>query len=565
MPWRFWKRNKRLNAEIAPDEIFMDASNLPSFDTDQFEGRMERPIGRRSLALFYLVFAVVSLTLIGRAWNLEVVHGTAYAALSEANALSHQYVFADRGVITDRKGVELAYDSHEVGKDYPLRVYAGFRGLGQVLGYAKAPAKDSAGFYYQDRYIGVEGLEKALDTRLKGENGLKISETDAKGKIVSESEIASPKHGETITLSIDAELTESMYDAIADRVTQSGFRGGAGAIMDLQTGELVALTSYPSYDSQVMTDRKDQAKVKGYLTDQRQPFLNRVTNGLFTPGSIVKPFIALAALKENIIDPGKQILSTGSISVPNPYFPDKPSVFNDWKAHGWIDMAHAISVSSDVYFYEIGGGYPGQKGLGIDLLDKYLSLFGIGQKTGLDDFVESQGVIPTIAWKKEHFPNDPWRLGDTYNSSIGQYGFQVTPLQMLRAVGGIATRGTLLTPTIIKGEPLGKTEMLPFTQEQYDVVHHGMRLSALEGTAKALNVQYATFGGKTGTAELDAGKRYVNSWVTGFFPYDKPRYAFIILIEKGPYKNLFGAAGVMRVVSDWMNIHRPGMLAGAEN
>jgi penicillin-binding protein 2 len=562
MPWKRFLRRRKLSSEIHPDEIFMDSSNVPSFDTDQFEGRIERPISRRSLWLFFGAFTLIAIALLSRAWVLEVWNGKVYAELSERNRLSNEYIFADRGTIIDRLGVELAYDSHEEGKDFPHRVYAEIRGLGQVLGYAKAPTKDSSGFYYQDRYIGVEGLEKTFDAQLQGTNGLKISETDARGKVVSESTIAQPVQGQTVTLSLDAKLSQAFYDAIADRVEQSGFRGGAGAMMDIQTGEIVALTSYPTYDPQIMTDRSDQAAIKGYLSDTRQPFLNRITAGLFTPGSIVKPFLAIGALHEKIIDPNKQILSTGSISVPNPYFPDKPSIFRDWKAHGWVDMRHAISVSSDVYFYEVGGGYPGQKGIGIDKWDEYARMFGMAQKTGIGSFTEAAGTIPTPEWKKEHFPDDPWRLGDTYNSSIGQYGFQVTPLQMLRAVAGLASDGTLVTPTIIKDAPLGKTETLPFTADEYTVVHEGMRLSALEGTAKALNVSYATFGAKTGTAELDSQKKFVNSWVMGFFPYDKPRYAFIILLEHGPYKNLFGAAGVMRVVADWMNVYRQDMLQG---
>lgn len=565
MVWRRLLRRRRRDVEIHPDEIFIDSSNLPSFDTDQFEGRIERPIARRSLMILYGGFVIVALALLVRVGSLQIVQGTAYAALSEANRLSHEYIFADRGIITDRTGVELAYDSHETGKEFPRRLYADFRGLGQILGYAKAPAKDSSGFYYQDRYVGIEGLEKTFDAKLAGENGLKISETDAKGTIVSESTISQPKHGETIELSIDAALTQEFYDAIAARVEESGFRGGAGALIDLSNGELLALTSYPSYDPQIMTDRSDQSVIKGYLSDKRQPFLNRVTNGLFTPGSIVKPFFAIAALQENIIDPLKQILSTGSLTVPNPYNPDKPSVFNDWKAHGWVDMRHAIAVSSNVYFFEVGGGFEGQQGLGIERLDSYAKLFGLGDPTGLTAFTEAQGTIPSPEWKKEHFPDDPWRLGDTYNSAIGQYGFQITPLQMLRAVGGIATRGTLLTPTILKGEVGEKINDLPFSNAEYQIIHEGMRLGAIEGTAKALNVDYVKFAAKTGTAELDSAKKYVNSWVMGFFPYEHPRYAFIILLEHGPYKNLYGSAGVMRTVADWMNIYRQNMLEGKDD
>lgn len=565
MPFRkLLKGLRRKSPEIAPDEIFIDSSNLPSFDTDQFEGRLEQPIRQRTSYALLFVFALIVVTFAGRASYLQLFEGTAYAALSENNRLSHEYVFADRGILVDRRGVDLAYDSHVEGSDYPKRVYAPYLGLAHVIGYAKAPQKDSSGVYYQDRYIGAEGLERSLDERLRGKNGLKIQETDAKGKVISESAIAAPDHGETIVLSVDAELTEAMYSALKARIEESGFRGGAGALIDLSTGELLALTSYPAFSPQVMSDRQDQAAIRAYLSDERQPFLNRATLGSFTPGSIMKPFFALAALRERTISPEKSILSTGALSVPNPYNPDKPTVFRDWKAHGWVDMRQAIAVSSNVYFFTIGGGFADQQGLGIERLEKYARAFGFGTKTGAVLFPEAAGTVPSIRWKEELFPDDPWRVGDTYNTSIGQYGFQVTPLQALRAVSAIATRGTLITPTIVLGE-VGKREdaAIAVAGAEYQVIHEGMRMGARAGgTAQALNVDYADIAAKTGTAELDSAKRYVNSWVTGFFPYENPRYAFVLLLEHGPYKNLYGAPGVMRVVIDWMYHNRLNMLSG---
>ena len=156
----------------------------------------------------------------------------------------------------------------------------------------------------------------------------------------------------------------------------------------------------------------------------------------------------MGALTEGVIDPYKKILSTGSISIPNPYFPDQKTVFKDWKAHGWTDMREAIAVSSDVYFYEIGGGFESQKGLGIVNIEKYAQLFGIGQKTGIDLPDEKGGIIPGPEWKIKNFKGEPWRIGDTYNTVIGQYGFQVTPLEMVRAISAIANYGTLVTPAL---------------------------------------------------------------------------------------------------------------------
>ena len=553
MPWRrFFRRRRASYAEIAPDEIFIDSSNLPSFDTDQFEGRIEQPLEQRSYVLLALLFIAIFLGYGFRAGFLTIVQGTAYAELSEKNRLEQTYVFADRGIIEDRNGNKLAYDSHDAGEAFAKRIYASYRGLGTVLGYTRAPAKDSTGFYYQDRYIGAEGVEKSFDVRLTGTNGEKLSETDALGNIVSESAISAPKPGETIRLSIDAELTQELYDAISQRAGESGFSSGAGAIMDVNTGELLALTSYPTYDSQTMTDKTNQAAIRAYLKDPRMPFLNRATSGLFTPGSIVKPYFALAALEEKTISPNKQIQSVGALIVPNPYDKTKPSVFKDWKVHGWVDMREAISVSSDEYFYAVGGGVPGQEGLGIERIEKYARLFGFGSPTGIVGFTEKSGTVPSPAWKKLNFPEDPeWRLGNTYHTVIGQYGFQVTPLQALRAVSAIANGGHLVTPTIEMGK-IGPKETLPVSQENLRIVKEGMRQGALTGTAKSLNVSYMQFGGKTGTAEQGVAKDRVNSWVMGFYPYESPKYAFVILLERGPRGNLFGSSGVARIVFDWM-------------
>lgn len=559
--FRIFSRRSRRSSEIQPDEILIDSATVPSFDSDQFEGRIERPISRRSIVLLMGMFGLVACAMIVRTSNLQLIDGTAYASLSEENRLSHVYIFADRGEIVDRNGVELAYDSHETGAEVPRRVYAPYRGIAHIVGYAKAPAKDASGEYYQDRYVGVEGIERALDATLQGTNGLKISETDARGKVISESTIADPKHGEKVSLSIDVRLNQELYDAIASRAEASDFQSGAAAIMDVRTGEMLAFVSYPEYAPQVLADRTDQAKIRAYLADSRMTFLDRVAAGQFTPGSIVKPFFALAALEEGIISPSKQIQSTGAISIPNPYAPDKPTIFRDWKAHGWTDMQKAIAVSSDVYFYAIGGGYGDQPGLGIDKLGEYARMFGFGSETGIGTFTESEGVVPSREWKEKAFPDDPtWRLGNTYHTAIGQYGFQVTPLQVLRAVSALANGGVLLTPTVIAGEQ-GPRTTLSITPANLEVVEEGMRKAASPGgTAQALSVNYVDIAGKTGTAELGVNKDRVNSWVMGYFPYESPRYAFVMILERGPRANLFGSAGVMREVFDWMHIHTPEYL-----
>jgi penicillin-binding protein 2 len=543
--------------EIAPDEIFMDSHNLPQFDENQFEGRLDKPISKLSLAFVVLFFILTATVYVGRAWALQIHDGDKYAARSENNRLRHTPLFASRGIIEDRNGVELAWNSPGSDPDVPERKYLDIPGLSHVLGYVKYPSKDSAGFYYQEDFQGEDGVEKYFDKELQGENGLRLVEVDARGKVQSENIVKPPEQGKTLTLSIDSRVQSEMYKAIQDVATRVGFAGGAGVMMDVTNGEVVAMTSYPEYSSEVMSSKTDVAKVRSYLTSKDKPFLDRAVDGLYAPGSIVKPYMALAALTEKTIDPLKQIESTGSISIPNDYDPKLSTVFKDWKALGWLDMRHAIAMSSDVYFYELGGGYKDQKGLGITNIDKYMDIFGFGHAVQNSFFSGADGVVPSPDWKVKTFNGETWRLGNTYHTAIGQYGFQASPIQLVRAMGSIATYGTLRDPSIIKGEVGPVLRQVPVTKSSFDIIHEGMRLGATIGTGKALNVPYVEFATKTGTAELGVAKDNVNSWVTGFFPYSSPHYAFAIVMERGSVHNLIGAVAVMREVSDWMSVNTP--------
>lgn len=553
----FRNRKRHSYKEIDPDEIFIDSHNLPQFDTNQFEGRLEKPISKFNLALLAGFFVIITGIYLVRAWNLQIIDGNFYAQKSENNRLRHTPIFASRGVILDRNGVELAWNAPGSDPNVQLRRYKGDPGLAHVVGYVQYPSKDSAGFYYQEDFKGLDGAEKYFDANLQGKNGLKLIEVDARGKVQSENIVTPPKQGESINLSIDSRVQSEMYRAIKDVAERVGFVGGAGVIMDVTNGEIIAMTSYPEYDSEVMSSKSDAVRVKKFLTDKNKPFLDRVIDGLYTPGSIVKPYMALGALTEKTIDPNKEILSTGSISVPNDFDPKLSTTFKDWKALGYLDMRHGIAMSSDVYFYTLGGGYKDQKGLGIANIDKYMDMFGFGHKIGSSFFTGAQGVVPSPEWKMKTFNGETWRLGNTYHTSIGQYGFQTSPIQIVRGVSAIATKGILRDPSILKGVPGPILNTLPISPSSFTIVHEGMRLGATIGTGKALNVPYVEFATKTGTAELGVEKANVNSWITGFFPYRNPRYAFAVVMEKGSVHNLIGAAAVMREVVDWMNENTP--------
>lgn len=555
-------RFKRINRhEIAPDEVMLDSSNLPDFDTSQFEGRLERPISRKTLFAVGLFFFLIGGIFTYKVWSLQVVQGQEFAARSENNRLRHTIVFSDRGVIYDRNKNLLAWNEENANDpDFSFRKYATTSGVSNILGYIKYPSKDSAGFYYRQDYSGVDGIEKYFDSQLQGINGIKIAETDAMGKVVSQSIMNPPKTGKEVVLSIDSRIQEKMYTTIESLSHQVGFVGGSGVLMNIETGEILAQVSYPEYSSQILSDGVDRAQINKYFSDPLNPLLDRPAAGLYVPGSIVKPFVALGALNEGVISPDKVIYTEGKLTIPNPYYSDQPTIFRDWKNHGPVDMRRAIAVSSDVYFYQISGGFKDQKGMGIANIEKYMKMFGFGEPVGGSYFFGNQkGTIPSPEWKKKVFKGENWTVGNTYHTSIGQYGFQMTPLQMVRGMGALANYGKLVQPTIIAGdtENLKNTKTISLPKKYFDVVHEGMRMAVTEGTARSLDLYDLKIAGKTGTAELGVSKEYVNSWVTGFFPFEKPKYAFVILMEKGHKSNLIGAPYVGRQVFEWMITHTP--------
>jgi len=560
-----FKKKKRRYSPLDPDEIFLDSQNLPDFDTHQFEGRLEHPISQNALRGVGIFIVTVALIFTYKLWGLQITSGQTFRERSDNNSLHKTTVFADRGVIYDRNGIPLVWNTiNPDSSDFSLRVYATSTGLSTVLGYVKYPTKDQNGLYYQDQLVAKDGIERIYNNILSGTDGTKITETDVRGKVTSESVLEPPVNGSDLTLSIDSRLQKELNTAMLDLADKAGYRGGSGVIMDVNTGEILAMSNFPEYDSQTMTDGTDTSLIKSWIDSSNHPFLNRAIQGLYTPGSIVKPFVAMGVLDQGVIDPTKQILSTGSISIPNPFDPTKQSVFLDWKPIGWVDLRHALAMSSDVYFYEVGGGYQGQKGIGISNIEKYTRMFGLGTTTGIIFPGEQSGIIPDPAWKAKNFNGDIWRIGDTYHTAIGQYGFQVTPIQVVRAVAAMADGGTLITPTFIK---FGQTASVPqkyqkinLSPDYFQIVHEGMRLSVTEGTSHALDLPFVDVASKTGTAQIGLQNSEVNSWVVGFWPYENPKYAYAVVMERGSKTEQFGASGVMAEFFNWANIYAQNYL-----
>ena len=407
---------------------------------------------------------------------------------------------------------------------------------------------------WQDEYIGRDGIEKQYQDRLSGIRGEKVIAVTALHKIEAENVTIDPTNGENLKLTIDKGVQAKLYESMEALAHKAFFTSGAGVIMDVNTGAVLAIASYPEYNNNLITNAtstEDKRILAKDLLDKNNKFLNRAVAGLFTPGSTVKPYMAIAALMEDIITPEKNIYSSGQLVIKNKYGgPD--SIFKDWKAHGYTDMRKALAESSDEYFYQIGGGFEGQKGLGIVRINKYSKLFGFGTTTGIDLPAETYGNVPSPEWKKKVF-NQDWLLGDTYHTSIGQYGFQLTPLELVRATASIANGGYLVTPHMIDGVVTASTS-INLKEKDLKVIREGMHMvvHASNGTGLALNIDGVDVAAKSGTAELGVSKQLVNSLISGYFPYDNPKYAFVVVMEKGDRHNPYGAVFVMQDVLTWM-------------
>ncbi len=572
----FFRRKKKYSS-FDVDTIFLDNANMPVFDRAQKEGTIEQTIGRKTVAVI-MACASFFILLIGfKALHLQIVKGESFASRAENNRLKEIPLFARRGVITDRNGElvawnalekeDLSSESTNTTLEYiPDRLYTDKKGMSHLIGYASYPKKDSNGVYWQTSFVGRDGAEKLFDQELTGINGARLMEIDVSGNTLSTNLAREPVPGQKIVLTVDARMSDALERSMDSLAQGMGYKGGGAIIMDVRTGDVMAMTSYPEYDNGVFSKGEEKSKIDAYFSDKRSIFLNRVFQGAYAPGSIVKPFIALEALRKGIITPEVNILSTGSISVPNPYNPSNPTIFKDWKAHGYTDMRHAIAVSSDVYFYEVGGGYGNQKGIGISSIDYVAKAFGIGEKTNIIFPGEVNGIIPTPEWKEKVFNGDEWRLGDTYNSSIGQYGWQVTPVQMARAAAGIATYGTLPKPRISFNEPVVIEKVKEnFTASQYKVVQEGMRLTVKEGTATILNIPQMDVAAKTGTAQVGVGNSRINSWIIGFFPAEKPVYSFAVLMEGAPASASQSATFVMRDFFEILSMEHPEVIEYLHN
>lgn len=394
----------------------------------------------------------------------------------------------------------------------------------------------------EEETIGKNGIELFYDAYLRGSAGKKIVEVDSRGAETRFRLTESPRPGAELTLTIDGALQEKAYALVRGYTEMQ--KGASIVALDPATGAVRALVSAPGFDANRFGNGMPQKEFSAILRDPLTPLFNRAVSGEFPSGSTIKPVIAGAALEEELVDPEKKIYDPGYLDIPNPYRAGAYSRFVGWRpgGHGWVDFYDALAYSVNVYFYRIGGGYKEQKGLGIGRIKQYAEAFGLGSLSGIDLPGEKPGSIPDPEKKKKAEPENPdWRIGDTYNVSIGQGGIRVTPLQMASLTAALANGGTLWTPYILdtaRGEDGSLAEERSprairdhiLQQEALAEVKKGMRGTVTYGTARQLREVPVAVAAKTGTAESAPGKK-PHAWVIAYAPVEQPEIAVAVMVE----------------------------------
>ena len=450
----------------------------------------------------------------------------------------------------------------------PTRKYLSGNVGAHIIGYVGSisseeyEAKKELG-YLQNDIIGKTGIEATFEDFLRGQNGIKRVEMDSNGIISDEVETTESSMGNSVVLTIDMDLQAKSEEVLEKYVKKiqtgeyeerfSDATAGALVVLDVKTGEVLSLASYPTYNPDEFTDGISNSEYEKYFNDKDKPMYNRAIQGAYSPGSTFKPLTAIAAIESGAVGVKEKIVDRGK------YDKGHQPVCWIWSSyrstHGPVDVATALKVSCNYYFYEVGYR------MGIDNLSKYAKLFGLGRKTGIEIIGESSGTLASREYMNSLTQRDgkerTWMIGDTLSAAIGQSYNSFTPIQMAYYIATLANRGVKNEVTILKdvvsvegdsvsGDKIKEiidTKIQKETQEYgnlnikkdtLDAVFDGMRSVTGErgGTA------YSTFAsfpievaGKTGTATASSGS--ANAWFVGFAPYDDPEIAVVCVIEHG--------------------------------
>ena len=470
----------------------------------------------------------------------------------------------------------------------PVRLYKEGTLASHILGYAAKISDDEyknlKDDYDQNDLIGKTGIESLFEKYLKGKKGTKQIDMAVDGTTTAEVVEDEAVAGSNVILTIDSKLQKIAEEALKDnieKIKNGGFgkvydaKGGSCVVMNVKTGEVLAMASYPDYNPQSFANGISSEEWKSYNENTSYPLLNKCIQSAYEPGSIFKMVTAIAGLESGNISLTERINDTG---VYKKYGTDwKCWYYTDYHTgHGYLNVIGAIQKSCNFFFYETADR------MGIDTLDKYAKYFGLGTKTGIELPGEVSGNLASKEYVKSI--NESWNPGDTINAAIGQGYNKFTPLQMVKYISMVANGGNKVDVSIVKsiqnadGTEVSKDEINKFVSEKLGIskdnesenitlnseyvnaVKEGMR-SVTSGEAGTAYARFKNFnisvGGKTGSAEAgkDAnGKDIVNAWFAAFAPYEDPEIAVVVMVENGGHGN-YTAEAVRNVMAEYFGMN----------
>ena len=436
--------------------------------------------------------------------------------------------------------------------------------------------------YNVNSVIGKAGIEQSFERYLKGTDGVIKEETDSLGNVSSQTETTAAKSGNNVTLTIDYRLQKVAEESLLNTINglQNGTlvgkkvsdaKSGAVVVLDVESGEVLATASYPTYDINSLIGGISLSDWNNLIKDPLTPMLNRVISGTYSPGSTFKMLVGMAGLMNGKITVDEKYYDPGV--YPYGYHPKCWIYTYRHTTHGWINIEGAIKGSCNCYFYEVG------RRIGISEIVKYSKLFGLGQKTGIELSGEVSGTIAGADSNSEDGLKSPWYLGDTLSAAIGQSGSSFTPIQLANYISTIANGGKLNKVSVIKSvdnevestsvsrDDINKYSSeytgvnfeernLNINSEYIDEIKKGM----LSVTSETGGTSYIVFknsdiqvAGKTGTAQVPSGNN--NGIFVGFAPYDKPKIAVVAVIEHGE-EGTYTANVVKPIMEEYFSIDK---------
>ena len=419
--------------------------------------------------------------------------------------------------------------------------------------------------YNMNDLVGKDGVEKAFEEYLHGNDGKRLITTDENGKITGELYTREPQPGGTVALTIDIDLQQVVEDTLAETIQgmidkDSNERGGAAVVIEVGTGEILACASYPTYDLETFNQDYEEL-----LADERLPMFNRATQGVYAPGSTFKLCTSVAALEEGIITPSTIIEDKGIYT----YYRDPQPMCWIWRqahtTHGRINVSQAIVDSCNYFFYEVG------RLTGIAKLDEYASAFGLGQSTGIETG-DVSGALASPEWAESH--DREWTDGQTITAAIGQSYNLFTPIQLANYVATLVSGGEHYEAHLLKNvksydnsriiDVYGKGPLndLNISDSTMAAVTKGMHDLTHDSLAGAFSRCVVEAGAKTGSAQV--GTDIANGTFVAYAPYDDPEIAIAIVVEKGGSGSLLANAAV-DIINAWFTRDGTGATAAGED